>query len=228
MAIDLFWAQGCPYSARVVLALAHKGLEYRSHLLQLSFQEQKSPAMLAMNPRGRVPVLKVDDYVVFESVAVLDYLDRKFPQPPIFGRSAEEAAVILRVIGEFQAYTERHIMGICHTLLGDPAGSGAPDGAPALSVDQLTESMHVVAREARTIEQRLSKSEWIVGDDYSAVDMVIYPAIALLRRALARPAAADLARRFLPIEVNYPALGRWLQRIEAQPGFERIAPQGAS
>ena len=36
--------------------------------------------MLAMNPRGRVPVLKDGDYVVFESLAMLYYLDRKYPR----------------------------------------------------------------------------------------------------------------------------------------------------
>jgi glutathione S-transferase len=215
MTIDVWWGSGSPYSWRVLLALEHKRLPYRGHLLQFSKQEHQSPQMLAMNPRGRLPVLRDGDYVVFESVAVLHYLDRKYPEPPIFGRSAEEAGVIIRVIEEFQAYTEEHLMRICRGLL---TGSADPHSDP------ITEAMHVVAREARTIEMRLSKGDWIVGDDYSAIDMVIFPAIQLLRRALERPGAAELARRFLPIEVNYPALGRWLARIEALPGYERTYP----
>lgn len=221
MAIDLWWGSGCPYSWRVQLALVHKQLDFRSHPLQLAFQAHKSPQMVAMNPRGRVPVLKHDDYVVFESVAVLHYLDQKYPSPPIFGRSPEEAAVILRVIEEFQAYTETHIMGICRTLL---PGELFLEGQPRLDADALTDAMHVVAREARTIEMRVSRFDWIVGDDYSAVDMVIFPAIQLLRRALQRPQASDLARRFLPLEANYPALGRWLERIESLPGYDRTLP----
>ena len=220
MSIDLWWASGSPYSWRVMLALEHKRLAYDSHLLQLAFQEHKSPYMLAMNPRGRLPVLKHDDYVVFESVAILYYLDRKYPEPPMFGRTPEEAAVIVRVIEEFQAYTEPHIQAICRTLLG----STNPEAEPALDRDALTDAMHVVAREARTIEMRVSRFDWIVGDDYSAIDMVIFPWIQLLRRTLARPGAEDLARRFLPIEANYPALGRWLARIEALPGYDRTFP----
>lgn len=215
MAIDVWWGSGSPYCWRVLLALEHKRVPYRGHLLQFSKQEHQSPQMLAMNPRGRLPVLKDGDYVVFESVAVLHYLDRKYPDPPIFGRSAEEAGVIIRVIEEFQAYTEEHLMKICRGLL---TGTADPHSDP------ITEAMHVVAREARTIEMRLSKGEWIVGDSYSAIDMVIFPAIQLLRRALERPGAADLARRFLPLEVNYPALGRWLARIESLPGYERTYP----
>ena len=106
MAIDVYWGSGSPYSWRVLLALEHKGLAYNSHLLQLAMQEHKSPHMLALNPRGRVPVLKDGDYVVFESLAVLYYLDRKYPQKPLFGDSAEEGAVIMRVCCEYQAYIE--------------------------------------------------------------------------------------------------------------------------
>jgi glutathione S-transferase len=217
MAIDLYWGSGSPNSWRVMLALEHKRLDYVGHLLQLSRQDQKAPPMLAMNPRGRVPVLKDGDYVVFESLAVLYYLDLKYPEPPIFGRTPEEAAVIMRVICEFQAYTEEHLMKICRVL-----GGGGP--VPAHQRDELTDAMHVVAREARTIEQRLSKSDWIVGESYSAVDMVIFPAIQLLRRALDRPGGRELSSRFLPIAANYPALGRWLARIEALPGYDRTYP----
>jgi glutathione S-transferase len=215
MAIDLYWASGSAYSWRVLMALEHKRLQYASHLLQLSLQEQKSPQMLALNPRGRLPVLKDGDYVVFESLAVLYYLDLKYPEPPIFGRTPEEAAVIMRVINEFQAYTEGQLMSICAAFLGRQ---------PGIVSEAITDAMHTVAREARTIEQRLSRSDWIVGECYSAADMVLFPAIQLLRRALARPGAEALAGRFLPIEANYPALGRWLARIEALPGYDRTYP----
>ena len=44
------------------------------------------------------------------------------------------------------------------------------------------------------------------------------------KRALEKPQAAALSSRFLPVEVNYPALGRWLARVEALPGYERTYP----
>jgi glutathione S-transferase len=219
MSIHLYWGSGSPYSWRVQLALEHKRLPYESHQLQFSRQEHQSPPMLALNPRGRLPVLKDGEYVVFESLAVLYYLDLKYPEPPIFGRTPEEAGVIMRVINEFQAYTEERLMNICRVLL-----TAGPTSGVNLHAEAMTDSMHLVAREARTIEQRLSKSDWIVGDSYSAVDMVIFPAIQLLRRALGKPGGAELARRFLPLEANYPALGRWLARIEALPGYERTYP----
>jgi len=215
MAIEVYWGSGSPFAWRVLLALEYKRLPYVSHLLQFSKQEHKSPQMLALNPRGRVPVLKDGDYVCFESLAILYYLDLKYPQPPIFGRTPEEAGSIMRVICEYQAYIEPRLTSILRAI---------QFGAADLGSDEITAAMHAVASEARTIEGRLSKSEWIVGDSCSAVDMVIFPGIQLLRRALEKPQAAALSSRFMPVEVNYPALGRWLARVAALPGYERTYP----
>ncbi len=215
MAITLYWAGGSPFAWRVHLALEHKQLTYESQLLHFDKQEHQSPQMLKLNPRGLLPVLKDDDYVVFESLAVLYYLDRKYPEYPIFGSSPEEAGVIMRVICEFQAYAEPAIQKITRGVFADKVAG---------NVDDLTDAMHVVGREARTIEGRLSKAQWIVGTQYSAVDMVIFPWIQLLRRALGKNSAAELGARFLPMETNYPALARWVLRIEALPGYARTYP----
>ena len=215
MAITLYWGSGSPFAWRVMLALEHKRLPYESVLLHFDKQEHQSPQMLRMNPRGRVPVLKDGDYVVFESVAVLYYLDVKYKDPPLFGLTPEEAGVIMRVICEFQAYAEPSLQKICNAIF---------EGRVKEEYEQLTDAMHVVAREARTIEGRLSKEEWIVGANYSAIDMVIFPWIQLVRRALTQPGAAELGARFLPMDHNYPALARWIQRIEALPGYENTYP----
>jgi len=211
MAIDLYWGSGSAYCWRVLLALEHKGLEYRSHLLKFDQQEHQAPQMLAMNPRGQLPVLRDGDYVVFESVGILYYLDRKYPDPPLFGRSPEEGGVIMRVICEYQAYAEPSLMQLVRYFLYGRDPATASEGLE----EAMSAAMHRVASEARTIERRLAQSDWVVGEKISATDMVIYPDIRLLLRALAKPAARELAARFLPVEINYPALGRWLERVTA-------------
>ena len=215
MAIDLYWGSGSPYSWRVLLALEYKHLAYTSHLLQFSKQEHKSPQMLAMNFRGRVPVLKDGDYVVFESLAVLYYLDRKYPEPPIFGRTPEESGVIMRVICEYQSYAEPYLQKLVRAFLA---------GEPPARSDELADAMHHVAAEARSIEGRLAHSDWVVGESFSAADIVIFPALQLLLRALGKPQARELSSRFLPLSVNYPALERWIARVESLPGYARTYP----
>jgi glutathione S-transferase len=217
MTIDVYWGSGSPFSWRVLLALEIKGLPYTNHLLQFSRQEHKSPQMLSLNFRGRVPVLKDGDYVVFESLAVLFYLDRKYRNPPLFGRSPEEAGVIMRVICEYQAYAEEHVMKIVNAFFARAPGQ-------TVLPEDLASSMHAVASEARSIEARLAKSDWVVGESISAADIVIFPSLQILLRVLARPDARELSSRFLPLEVNYPALSRWVERVEALPGYDRTYP----
>ncbi|NJD32530.1 MAG: glutathione S-transferase family protein [Gammaproteobacteria bacterium] len=215
MAIELFWGSGSPYSWRVQLALEYKRLPYESNLLQFSKQEHKSPQMLRMNPRGRVPVLKDGDFVVFESLACLLYLDRKYPEPPIFGRTPEEAGTIMRVICEFQSYAETHLMHIVSAMFLEKMDE---------RLEEVTRAMQVVAGEARTIEGRLSRSDWLVGEHVSAADMVVFPGIMLLLRAMEKREAGELRSRFLPLETTYPAIARWIGRMAALPGYERTYP----
>jgi glutathione S-transferase len=215
MAIELFWGSGSPYSWRVQLALEFKRVTYESRVLQFSKQEHKSPQMLRMNPRGRVPVLKDGDFIVFESLACLLYLDRKYPEPPIFGRTPEEAGTIMRVICEYQAYAESQLTQIVSAVFFESMDE---------RVEEITRATHVVASEARTIEGRLSKSDWLVGDHVSAADMVVFPGIMLLLRAMEKREAGELRSRFLPMDTTYPAIARWIERMGSLPGYERTYP----
>ena len=212
MAIDVYWGSGSPYAWRVLLALEYKRLPYVSHLLQFSKQEHKSPQMLALNPRGRVPVLKDGDYVCFESLAILYYLDLKYPQPPLFGHTPEEAGTIMRVISEYDAYIEPRVQCITRAVFF---------GGADLAGDEVTAAMHAVANEARTIEMRLSKSDWIVGESLSAVDLVVFPGIQLLKRALERPAAAGA---FLALHAARGQLSRARALARARRGAAGLRP----
>jgi glutathione S-transferase len=215
MALELWWGSGSPYSWRALLALEFKGLPYASHLVQFGKQEHKSPQVLQMNPRGRVPVLKDGDYVCYESMSILHYLDRKYPERPIFGATAEQAGVIARVISEYNAYVEDQIMKVIYAILFQGVES---------HMDEITRAMHKIGVEAKFIEERLARSSWLVGEEFSAADIVIFPGIQMLLRALERREAQDLRSRWLPLEANYPTIAAWIKRVEALPGYERTYP----
>ncbi len=215
MAIEVFWGSGSPYSWRVLLALEFKRLRYESHPLELSNLEHKSPDMLKLNPRGRVPVLKDGDFVCYESLAILTYLDRKYPEPPLFGTTAEEAGNIMRRICEYQVYVEDHVNKIIAAIFF---------GALEERMETVNKSLEIVIAEARGIEHRLTQAPWLVADNCSAADLTVFPAIKLLQRALARRDADELQTPFEPLEPNFPAIAAWLRRIEALPGYERTYP----
>ena len=215
MAIELWWGSGSPYSWRALLALEFKQLQYVSHQVQFAKQEHKSPQMLSMNPRGRVPVLKDGDFVCFESLAILQYLDRKYPSPPLFGRTPEEAGTINRVICEYESYAEDHIQKLIYVILFQGV-----DG----HMEDIERAMTHIITEARTIERRLATSDWLVAEQPSAADIVVYPGIQMLMRVLERREAQDLRGRLLPLDAHFPAIDAWLKRVETLPGFEKTYP----
>ncbi len=66
-----------PNGYKASVALEELGLEYQVHAIDLMKGEQKQPWFLSMNPNGRIPVLKDDDFAIFESGAILIYLAEK-------------------------------------------------------------------------------------------------------------------------------------------------------
>jgi len=73
----------CPYCQKVRLALAEKGLEYDRVLVDLIKREQKEGDFIKMNPYGKVPVLVDGETVLYESSVINEYLEEKYPDPPL-------------------------------------------------------------------------------------------------------------------------------------------------
>ena len=79
MSIVLYYGSGSPYAWRVQLALEHKALPYERKVLSFSAGDTRKPEFLALNPRHRVPVIVDGDFVLYESNAIVEYLDEAYP-----------------------------------------------------------------------------------------------------------------------------------------------------
>lgn len=79
-------------SYRVRIALNLKGLDYRAIPTSLLAGDQKSEAYLALNPQGLVPALEVDGLVFTQSFAIIDWLDRTYPEPLLIPEEPVERA----------------------------------------------------------------------------------------------------------------------------------------
>jgi glutathione S-transferase len=89
--LTLYDAARCPYCARVRIVLAEKGLGYETVEIDLSDR----PAWLyAKNPSGKVPVLEEDGGLVLpESAVIMEYLEERFPEPPLWPLDPAERAL---------------------------------------------------------------------------------------------------------------------------------------
>jgi glutathione S-transferase len=215
MALEVYWGSGSPFAWRVLLTLEVKKLAYESKLLEFSKGQHKSPDYLLMNPRGRVPTLKDGDFVLYESLAIMNYLDRKYPDVPIFGSTAEEAGLIWRYLSEGESYLRDPISRMIAPLLFGQASEKA---------QEIRAAADTVHGELAGLEVTVAKSPWIAGNAVSAADITIFPFIQLLPRAAAKDAAKPLNLGFLPLNERYPRLAAWVKRVEALPGYERTYP----
>ena len=213
--MEIYWFSGSAFSWRALLTLEMKHINYSSRVLEISKRENESPDFRALSPRGKVPVLKDGDYVVSESVAIMTYLDRKFPDPPLFGRSPEESGLIVKAISEFDAYTSPLLLRIVFPAFFGKVPEMESDMAAA------AKDLH---RELRAIENSLSGRKWLVGQHISAADVAVYPFIEGLLRALGKESVQALELGFLPFEDRYPALEAWRSRITALPGYQSTYP----
>jgi glutathione S-transferase len=214
--IEVFWGSGSQPSWRVLLALEVKGLKYLSHLISFTAGDHKKPEFLRLNPRHRVPVLKDGDFILYESLAILAYLDRKFPDKPLFGKTPEETGLVWREISEFQSDVEPALVdGVVRPIFFNRVEE---------SRGKIEESLVKVHEELSRYEATLSKRHWLVGDALSAADIAIFPQLMALLRAATRPAAVGLKLNLLPFEETYPGLAAWMARIEAVPGYANTYP----
>jgi glutathione S-transferase len=213
MTIEIYWGSGSPYAWRVLLAAELKRIPYESKLLEFSKGDLKKPEFLAINPRGKVPAMRDGDVTLGESMAIIAYLDRKYPEPPLFGTTPLEAARIAAATSEFDAYARDPLSTVNRWLFGDKPRT--PD---------VDEALAKVLPEIRRVDAHLATSTWFVGETPTAADLVWFPAMRTLVRANVRAEARCRELDLFPFAELHPNIGAWMARIEKLPGFERTFP----
>jgi glutathione S-transferase len=88
--LTLYDASRCPYCARVRIVLAEKDVEYEPIEIDLTDR----PAWIyEKNATGRVPVIEEDGWLLPESAVIIEYLDERYPEPPLLARDAADRAL---------------------------------------------------------------------------------------------------------------------------------------
>ncbi len=191
-----FWESGNCYKVR--LALAQLGIEYERIHLDILKGETRTDEYLAKNPNGRVPLLEwPDGRTLAESNAILWHLATGTPLLP-----ADEwhRAKVLEWLN-FEQYSHEPYIAVLRFWHfsgqldehADEIAAKAQRGNAALGV----------------MENHLAENAYFVGDRYSIADIALYA-----YTHVADEGGFDLAR--------YPAIGKWLERVAAQPDHVKI------
>jgi glutathione S-transferase len=203
--LTFYYGSGSPYAWRVWFALEIKSFAYEMKTLSFDAGEHKRPEFLALNPRGRVPVLVDGGFALYESAAIVEYLeDIKPGEPRLFAAEPRPRAVQRRMMREADQYV-----------------------GPALQ--QLTLALRAPAGDekiaAATTELQREFASWetgVAGDHLtgplSAADITLYPQVALAQRVLTR------AKGAVPAGFLGPKLTAWARRMEALPATRKTWP----
>jgi glutathione S-transferase len=183
--MKLYHLQGSPFSWMVRTALAEKGL--KAEMVE-PLDRATNPELRKFNPLNRTPTL-VDEggHAIFESWALLEYLDEKYPNPPLMpkdpaGRAHARAMAMLGYLYIFQD-NRQAVLQIFEWDKWDPKTMPYPPRRPA---DQVDKSVVGPAEERlmghyRILNDELGKNPWATGPMFGNADIVLMTAASAYR-----------------------------------------------
>ena len=192
-----------PNPRRVRIFLAEKGIDLPETRVNMMKREHKSPEFRAKNSMGQLPALELDDGTcISETVAICRYFEETHPEPPMFGKTAVEKALIdqwirrvefavMMPVGNFW----RHAHPLTAALLNQYKDFG--------------ESNKETYRGAQKyVDRELAGREFLVGDSYSIADICLLSTV-------------DFAEWIgLPVEDEFENLKAWRERAKARPSAD--------
>lgn len=210
MALVFYYGSGSPYAWKVQLALEHKAVPYERRVLSFSAGDTTKPEFVALNPRHRVPTIDDGGFVLYESNAIVEYLEDAYPKSggPLFPGDARQRALVRRLVCEVDNYVNPAVDKILDEAFKKPE-----------EMDRAKVDDGIVAvREELALFTRGIRAPHVAGP-LSAADYALYPYIAFLFRVEAKRIPTLGANEMLT-----PELRAWKARVEALPYFSRTWP----
>jgi glutathione S-transferase len=209
MALTLHYASGSPYAWRVWLAVEHKGIPYELKLLSFDKCDLATPTFRALNPRGRVPALEDDGFALYESAAIVEYLEDKHPgEPRLFASDIRERALQRRMVREADQYFADALERLATAVLFTKPEQRSPE--------RIARACEDIRRELALWETGLT-GDWLAGP-LSAVDFTLYPELALVLRIASRNPG------LIPGDLMGDKVAAWTRRMEALPIVQKTWP----
>ena len=195
---------GSPFGRAVLTTLQEKGASFRFSPVMPG--TLRSPEHLARHPFGRVPVLEHDGFVIYETQAILRYLDRVLPSPALTPSDPRRAARMDQVMNVNDWYLFQGVGNVIvfQRVVGPRVMGLKPDEAAIEAA--MPKARAVFAELARL----LGDKPFFAGDALSLADLLVAPQLAFFT---ATPEWTELG-------APHANLAGWLARIEARPSLK--------
>lgn len=201
MALTLYSGPLSLFTAKVRVALAEKGVPYE--LVSVPFSRRdgyapKHPEVLARHPRAQVPVLVDGDLTVWDSTVILEYLEDRFPDPPLYPRDVVGRTRCRQAEHAADDVLFPHVYTLILEVFYKPAGSG--DAA------RIAAARDGIAAFFRALDGALAGREYLC-DRFSVADVGTF---------LTTMFATSLGT---PPDPSLPHVGAWMGRMMARPSI---------
>ncbi len=197
-----YWRSSASYRVRVALNL--KGVDYELREVSLLGGAQKGDANLARNPQGLVPTLAIDGHDLTQSLAIIDYLDATYPEPPLVpsdpAARARTLARALVIAADIQPLDNLRVLKYLKNELGQDQG--------AIDIWY----RHWIVEGFKALEAQAPQSGCFGGNAPDLSDICLVPQMYNARRF-----ETDLA--------PFPKLVRIDAALNAIPAFADAAPE---
>jgi glutathione S-transferase len=230
--LHLYHAGMSNCAMRVRLTLEEKGLDWTSHLLDLTKGEARTKEYFGINPNGVVPTLVDDGVVIIDSADIIDYLDKTYAPHSL--RSNSESVQqdmyfwmylardnhlsiktymysklgmvngdMKRTPEEMAEYRENQTYDLALLDFHERFNS-----AEGFTDQELAEATDVLDLCFKKMDERLKDNTWLAGESFSLADITWIPQLVVLKAAK------------YPFE-NYPHLEEWKNAIIQRPSFKK-------
>jgi glutathione S-transferase len=205
--VKLYGISGSPNVRGVMLGLAEKGVD---HELITVLPPFKDPEHMARNPFGRVPVLDHDGFMVYETQAILRYVDQAFSGPALQPANLQEATRMNQILGIVDCYLFKSWSGeIAFERLVAPRYLGRPSNLEAV------EAAVPMARCCAEALEALISAPYLTGGTFSLADIRLIPHFNWFR----------LTPEGETILAGKSKLARWFLNVSERPSAKLILQQ---
>ena len=192
-----------PFCRKVKVVLYEKNIPFESVFVDLFKGATKTEEYLKLNPFGRVPVLIDGETVLYESTVINEYLEEKFPNPPLLPKDPVKRAKARMMDEAFDNYFMGPLGAIFTEKFMKPAGQANEAG--------IRENTAKLDGVLRVLEKELEGKDYLAGE-FSLGDIGF--AVQLPR------AESMFGLKF----DGYPRLQAWLKRITSRPAYQKSEP----
>lgn len=206
--MKLYDMDKAPNPRRVRIFLAEKGLSVAREEVDIPGGANLAPDYLAINPRGTVPCLLLDDgQVIDESIAICRYFEALHPEPNLFGEDALEMARVEQWQRRCEFDGLFAIASVFRTEAAPFASRAMPGSAPPLpAIPALAERGRILTQHfLDTLDARLRQSPYVAGDRFTVADITALVAVDFAKWIRMRVSDA------------HTGTARWYADVSARP-----------